>query len=484
MAKEYDVLVIGGGAVGNAVARELSRFSLHVALAEKECDVARGTSGKNSGVVHAGFNNRPGSWMAKLGVEGNQQFAAACKELSVPYRKTGKLLLAFDENDIKVLETLMEQGRENGVKGLEWLNREAVRELEPYVGGIGAMFSPETAITSPFLYTIALAENAQANGVDYYLNSPVVSIRQLGGRFLVHAGKTEITAAYVINCAGLYSDEIAKMAGDDRFRIYPCRGEYFILDRQASRYLKTPVYPAPRADIAGLGVHLTPTVEGNILIGPSAEYIADKNDVCTTQRVMDKLFTEAKALLPPLEWRDIIHGYSGLRSKIVREGEGVFGDFHIDWSERVENLINLVGIESPGLTASLPIGRMVCRLLGQKLALTERTGFLPQRHHPRRFSDQNRAEQASLVRKDPDYGEIVCRCEEITKKEIKEAIENTLGARSIMSIKYRAGAMMGRCQGGYCLPRIAEILVNEYGMKPEDIDYKGPGSPLFTGPVK
>ena len=480
----FDILIIGGGAVGCAVARELSRFRLRVAVLEKECDVAAGASGRNSAVVHAGFNNRPGSLMAKLCVEGSRGFGALCRELDVPYRKTGKLLVAFDEADLATLRRLKAQGEENGCEGLRLLSQEELRARLPQVGGIGAMESPNTAIFDPFQYTVGLAENAAGNGVRFFLSHPVTAIRPEGEKFAVTAGGKVFHAKWLVNCAGLYSDKISALAGVEGYRIYPCRGEYFILDKSAGEMLSVPIYPAPKAGAGGLGVHLTPTVHGNLLIGPSAEYIDAPDDVSSTKPVMDQLFREARQLLPALERRHIIGAYCGLRPKQAPPGEGGFRDFVIREEPKCPGLINLIGIESPGMTASMPIARMVRELLAGSVDLVEKEDFIPERRGILRFREQTRERQAALIREDPDYGEVFCRCQTVTKAEIRQAIENPLGVRSISGIKYRAWATTGRCNGGYCLPKIAELLTTEYGRSPEEVTYRGDGSPLFTGRVK
>lgn len=480
----FDVLVIGAGAVGCAVARELSRFQLRIGVVEKDCDVASGASGRNSAVVHAGFNNKPGSLMAQLCVRGSQGFADACAQLDVPYRKTGKLLVAFDGEDLSTLRTLLEQGHKNGCRGLRLLSQEALRENLPYTDGIGAMESSETAIFDPFLYTVALAENAAENGASFFFNCGVTAILPRPGGFSVTAGGKLFFARRLINCAGLYSDEVARMAGIRDYRIYPCRGEYFILDQIAPQYLPMPVYPAPKSGIGGLGVHLTPTIHGNVLIGPSAEYIGSRSDYASTQPVMDELFRQAVQLLPSLRWNHIIGSYCGIRPKQSPPGEGGFRDYVIREEPACPGLIDLIGIESPGLTASLPIGDMVCNLLSRTMDLTPKETFTAERKGILRFREQSLSKQAQLIAQDPDYGEIFCRCQKVTKKEIRQAIENPLGVRSLSGIKYRAWATTGRCNGGYCLPRIAQLLTEDYGMPPEEITYRGDGSPLFTGRVK
>ena len=364
MEQTYDVLIIGAGGVGCAAARELARFRLRVAVVEKEADVAAGTSGRNSAVVHAGFNNRPGSKMAKLCVAGNRGFAALCRALDVPYRKTGKLLVAFDQADLAVLRRLQAQGEANGCRGLTLLTEEQLQAKLPQVGGIGAMYSPETGIFDPFLYTVALAENAAANGVSFFLHSPVTAIAATETGSAVTAGGRVFQARCLVNAAGLFSGQIAALAGVPGYHIYPCRGEYFILDQIAKDLLPLPVYPAPRAGAGGLGVHLTPTVHGNILLGPSAEYLEDPTDTSSTQEVMDQLFREAQQLLPALERRQIIGAYAGLRPKLAPPGEGGYRDFVIQ--EDRPGLINLVGIESPGLASALPLARRAVALIAQR----------------------------------------------------------------------------------------------------------------------
>ena len=513
-----DVVIIGAGGVGCALARQLSRYKLDITVLEKECDVAGGISGRNSAVVHAGFNNATGSLMAKLCVEGNRGFEALCAELDIPCKKTGKLLVAFDENDMETLRGVLARGEANGCKGLRLVGPEEMGRLAPGIEGIGGMYSPETAVFDPFLYCIALAENALANGVRFRFNSEVAAIRRDGrdndadrdgrdgrdndaDRDSRHSGAGrdgfvvtttdggEYGCRFLINCAGLASGRISEMAGGPAYRIYPCRGEYFILDKLADELLPMPVYPAPRKGIGGLGVHLTPTTAGNIIIGPSAEYISQIDDLACTKPVMDSLFAEAKAFLPAIERKMIIGSYAGIRPKLAPPEEGGYRDFVIKEEESCPGLINMIGIESPGLTASMPAARMVCgilrdRMTAEGMTMEEKTDFVAERKAPVRFRDLSEEAQAALIREDPEYGEIICRCQKVTKREIRNAIENPFGARSISAIKYRAWATTGRCNGGYCLTRIVDMLVHEYGMDPEEITYRSAGSEMFRGPVK
>lgn len=494
MDKKYDVIIIGAGAVGCAIARELSRFELSILVLEKECDVAYGTSGRMSGVVHAGFNNKQGTLMAKLCVEGNREFEKICRELDIPYKKTGKVLVAFDEGDMDALKDIISRGEENGCEGLRLLSEEEIRRIAPGVGGIGGMFSPNTAIFDPFTYCIAHAENAVENGADFIFDSEVTGIErkerntlpngERGKYFAVQTVSGTYQCRYLVNSAGLYCDRISAMAGVDRYTIYPCRGEYFILDKIADEMLDIPAYPVPRPGIGGLGVHLTPTIDGNLIIGPSAEYLEERDDYGTTREIMEKLFKEAKDLLPGIGHRDIIGNYCGIRPKQAPPKEGGFRDFVIKEEKDCPGLINLIGIESPGFTASVPIARMVRDILGGHLELKEKKEFNPVRRRPVRFRELPKEEQERLIAEDPEYGEIVCRCQNVTKREIKDAIENMLGARSLSSIKYRAWSMTGRCNGGYCMSKIIDMLVNDYHIPVSEITYRGKGSEMFTGEVK
>lgn len=484
MKQIFDVLIIGAGAVGCSVARELSRYQIKTAVLEKESDVAAGTSGRNSAVVHAGFNNKPGSLMARFCVEGSQGFEALCQELDVPYHKTGKLLVAFDDEDIFVLEGLIRQGEENGCEGLRMIDQQTLHKMTPNVAGIAAMESPNTAIFDPFIYTVALAENAVENGARFLFNQEVLGISKENNLFTVRTQSGEYCCKVLVNCAGLHSDQVAAMAGLDHYKIYPCRGEYLILDKSALQYLDIPVYPAPRSGIGGLGVHLTPTVHGNILIGPDAEYIDGREDCATTKANMDELFRQAQLLLPLLQRKDIIGAYSGIRAKRTPPDQGGFGDFIIQAEPDMPGLIDLIGIESPGITASAPIARYVVKMIAQTLPLNENPHFNPTRRSILRFAEQTPEVKAQLIAEDSDYGEIICRCQQITKAEIRQAIENPLGATSITAIKYRAWPTTGRCQGGYCLTRIAQMLEQEYGIEPEHITQRGEGSELFSGRVK
>lgn len=488
----YDAIIVGAGVVGCAIARELSRLDLKIAVLEKEPDVGWGASCRNSGVVHSGYNNTPGSLMAKFCVMGNEGFEALCNELDVPYKKTGKLVVADGPEEMPALERLKTQGDANGVKGLEIIDGERVRKLEPHLEhAYAAMLSPNSAITSPYHLTIALAENAISNGVEFFLTHELEEIRRgekEGGEdfFVLQAGGRNFESRVLINSAGVQSARVSSLAGVDAYRIYPCRGEYYVLDKNAGELIDRLVYPVPKPGSGGLGIHLTPTVDGNILIGPSNEYLDDAEDYRVTDPVLKTLSEEARSYMPQLGGGYYIRSYAGMRAKQTPPEVGGYTDYVIKEEAEIRGLINLIGIESPGLTASQPIAEEVRGIVEKIL---ERRGTRPQQREnfePRhkgitRFAEQDDETKAELIASDADYGEIICRCETVTKREIRRAIENPLGARNLISIKYRSRAMMGRCQGGYCTQRILKILEEEYGVEAAEIFLARENSPLLLG---
>jgi len=479
--KYFDVAVIGAGALGCATAYILAGYELSVCIIEKEADVASGTSGRNSAVSHAGFNSKRDSLAAHYCVRGNQGLEAVCSKLNVPFKKTGKLVVAMDESDIGGLQKLISDGEYNGVEGLSVINADAANKLAPGIPCAAAMLSKNTAIFDPFLYTVALAENAAVNGVKFFFECAVADIKSDNNMFNIKAGHYNIRARYIVNAAGLFSNEILRMAGGTYYPIYPCRGEYHVLDKNSKAKLSMPVYPVPRPGIGGLGVHLTPTTGGTIIIGPSAEYIENPEDYACTRETMDNLINEAKILFPAVDPKDIIRSYSGIRSKLVSSGG--FGDFIIGEDEKVPGMFNLIGIESPGLTSSLPIAEDVAEKIIKKCGVQRKSKIIT-RILETPFNQLTEDEKYAKIKRNALYGEIVCRCEKITKAEIINAIENPLGVRTIAGIKYRTRSTMGRCQGGYCLTRITKILIHEYGMYPEEITYRGKGSEIISGSVK
>ena len=480
----FDVVIIGGGVIGCSIAYILGKTSLKIALLERNPDVAMGTSGKNSAVVHAGFNNRPNSLMAKLCVEGNKKFKSVCNTLDVPYKKTGKLVVALNNDDELIIDKILADGKKNGCIGLSKINKKQINIMEPEIAGIGALLSSNTAIFDPFLYTINLCEAAIQNGASFLMNNEVISIRKEEKYFYITTNLSEIKCEILINSAGLYSDKISAMAGDKSFTIYPCKGEYLILDTNAGMLLSRPVYPVPRPGIGGLGVHLTTTLDGNVLIGPSAEYINDREDYSSTSVMLDNLYNEAKVLLPALHKNMIIGAYTGIRPKLIAKGDKNFGDFIIEESVKVPNLINLIGIESPGFTASIPIAEKVASIIITRKKIAYNKQFRARYKSPIRFSSQNKKKQKKLILKNQDYGEVVCRCRIITKAEVIQALNNPLKTHSITSIKNRVHTTMGRCQGGYCLAKLADIIMSEYGLQPEEVVFRSCGDIPFPGRVK
>ncbi len=484
MRPEYDVAVAGGGVVGCAIARELTRYRLKVVLLEREYDVARGTSSKNSGVVHTGFNVPTGSNKARLNVAGAAVFEQLCAELDVPFRRVGKLVIALTPDEVPDLERLKATGDANGVPSLEIVDGRTIRRMEPSISGYAALHAPTAAITCPYSLTMALAESAAVNGADIELNAEVTRITNRAGVFQLATGRGAVQSRLVVNAAGLYADEVARLAGKRLYNIYPCRGEYLIIDKARGDLIRRMVYPVPPKGGSGLGVHLTPTVDGNILIGPSAAYVRHKWDEATTDTMGRSLLREAQVLLPGLSDRDIIGSYAGVRPKTVSSSVGGSGDFIIEEAPGLPGMLHLVGIESPGLTAAPAIGVEVARWVGGYLPGRSNGAFNPNRKGAVRFREQPPDEQARLVDEDADYGRIVCRCEVVTRKEVLQAIRNPLGAYSMSSIKYRSRAMMGRCQGGFCGNRIAEMVMQEFEAPPTELTLRGPETPLFVGTTK
>ena len=492
--KIYDAVIVGAGVVGCAAARTLAQTNLSILVIEKEPDTGFGISSKNSGVVHSGIHYTPGTNRAVCNVRGNQMMEDLCSELCVPFKRTGKITVAFTEEQTQSLTKLLEQGKANGVPGIRLIDREKMEKLQPGIVGTTAIYTPSTGIVSPYELTIALAESAYANGVEFKFNHTVRSI-DIPDRqkkyFLLHTETNTFSAKVIINAAGLGSADIARMAGIDEYTLYPCRGEYYVLDKRLKEALNLLIYPVPGAHDSGLGIHLTNTVDGNILIGPSNEYIIDDEDTATTIDIMETLREEGHHLLPSLSSTDFIRSFAGIRPKLAPPEEGGFRDFVIESRRDVRGFINLIGIESPGLTASPAIAEQVKELVGQLLPLRDRKDFIQGRpviHNTpflkKRFSDCSHDEKKTLISQNPDYGSIVCRCEEITLAEIKTAAARTIGPVTFAGIKYRTRAMMGRCQGGFCLQRLTEILRESFGITVDTQTLKGPGTELFTGPLR
>ena len=448
----YDLIVIGGGIVGCAIAREASKYKLKTALLEKEPDVAEGISKANSGVLHAGFNVRPGSLKARFNVEGLKICRSIAEELDVKYRISGKLVVGTADEDLPYLKGLLEQGEKNNCSGLSIIGRDRIKELEPGVSGKWALLSKSTGIITPFQFTIALAENAAQNGVEFRLNTEVSSITPLpeGGFRLTTVGGQFFDCRKIANSTGMHAGQVKSLIEEHEAETFPCRGEYYITDKTDAGLINMAIYPVPPADGSGLGVHLTPTCNGNILIGPSADYINDPDDTANTRAVMKRLKREAEELLPGLAGTTYIKNYSGMRPKLFASGSGTsFADFIIEESSRYRGMINLIGIESPGLTSAPAIAKYVIEeLIGSSEKLQPKPSFNPERKAIIRTADLTREELAVLAASDPYYAEIICRCEQISRAEILQAINNPLGAVTLGAIKkthiYNDGPMPER----------------------------------------
>ena len=480
----FDVIIIGGGVVGSAVARELTRWQLSVAVLDKACDVCTETSGRNTGMLHAGFLYKPGSLKASCSVEGNAEFDAVARELDVPFKRTGKLIVGFTEEHRNRLTGILEKGRINGVPGMELIDRKRMDEIDPSAGGNFAVFCSTSGILDPFIYTIALAENAVHNGASYFFATEVTNADHLpDGRHALHTDKGVFSCRWVVNSAGLNSAKVSEMLGIPGYRIQPIKGEYFVLDKKAGAFAKVPVYPAPNENNT-FDTHATPTIDGNVLVGPNSFPVVDGEDYSVSQSGMDGLAESGARMFRHMKQDYYIRTFAGARPKRIDPLTGEIQDFLIECRDDVPGVVNLVGIESPGLTSALPIARRVVALIQAREALIPNPNFDPIRRGITRFHDKSREEQARLIQENPDYGEIICRCETVTRAEIRAAIRNPLGVSTVNGIKVRTRASMGRCQGGYCETRITAMIREELRKKAADIRLGNGNSYMFTGSVK
>ena len=470
---QYDVVVIGAGVTGCAAARYLSRYDMRVLVLEKDEDVCSGTSKANSGIVHAGFDAAPGSLMAKMNVRGCEMVAQLAKELDFPYRNNGSLVLCFREEDRPALEKLLQRGIQNGVKGLEILTGDEARAREPRLSkeAVAALWAPSAGIVCPFSLTIALAENAAANGVQFRFLEEVTDIRRGEDGFTVTVDGAQVRAKAVVNAAGVYADVFHNMVCPDKISITPRRGEYVLLDREVGDLVSSTVFQLPGK--MGKGVLVTPTAHGNLLVGPNAQELDDKEDTRTTQEGIDDIKARALLSVPGIPYGRMITSFSGLRAHEAR------GDFILGEQEGCEGFFDAAGIESPGLTSAPAIGEYLSDLIARKYGFEKKRSFVGTRKGFTQAAKLTKEERDRLIRSDPAYGNIICRCEGISEAEIVDAIRRVPGARSMDGIKRRVRQGMGRCQAGFCTPKAMEILARELGVPMEKIAKNRPGSELL-----
>lgn len=482
MGQKFDVMIIGGGMIGSAVAREMARYNCTIGVLEKNMDVCYETSGRNSAVVHGGFAYDPGTLKAKFCVEGNQMMDQLSKELDFPFLRCGKVLVGKTDEDLEQLKRTMAQGAVNGATGLSLINEEELHELVPMAVGKFAMFSKNSGILEPFKYTIAMAENAAQNGVQYFLEHEATGLKRENDEWIIETNQGTFISKWVINCAGHGAGKISDMLGIKGYKTVGSKGDYIILDKRTGSLLPMPIYPVPSNTY--MGIHVTNTIDGNVIVGPNAELVEDYGFYGVPQENMDYLAESASEIWPCIKKSDYIRNYSGTLPKWV-DDNGKIQDFKIEMREELAPCaVNLIGIESPGLTGAIPIGRYVANMVVEKTGWGANESFNPVRKGIVRFAELSEEEQSRLIAEDPDYGELICRCEKVSKAEILQAIRNPLGVKSLVGIKYRTRSMMGRCQGGYCQMRVAELIRQEHGMEKEELRYNREGSYMFTGSVR
>jgi len=473
----FDVVVIGAGVVGGFVARELTKYKLKVLILERMSDVAMGATRANSAIVHAGFDAKEGSLKAKLNVRGSEMMEDVARELGVKYDRCGSLVVGFGDEDRRTLEGLLRRGVKNGVRELSIVDREELLKIEPNIGdGVtAALYAKTGAIVCPYELCMAAVGNAMDNGAELMCGFEVTRIEKTADGYTVYSPDSSVSAKYVVNCAGLYSDRIAKLVGDDSFEINPRRGEYMLLDKECGCHVSKTVFRCPSE--MGKGILVSPTVDGNLLLGPTAENINDKEDTATTQRGFDSIRLQANEQVKGIAFAKVITSFAGLRST------GSTGDFIINSPK--EGFFNVAGIESPGLTSAPAIGEYVAELMRESgVELIPNENFSGKRRPAHYFRELSTEEKNEIIKEHPEYAHVICRCEIVTEGEILEAIRTNPRPTDIDGVKRRTRATMGRCQGGFCTPYIIELLAKEMGVKYDDVTKFGGKSYMNRGRTK
>lgn len=472
----YDVCIVGAGVVGMNVARELAKYKLRVCVLERCDDVSCGCSKANSGIVHGGYSDEPGTLKAELCVKGNRMYRQLEDELHFGYRETGSMVLAFRDEDVVKLHKIYEKGLKNGVGGLAVIDGDAAREREPYLSKDvkAALYCSDAGVTSPYEFVIALAENAVENGVELRLNAEVTAIAKTADGFALQVANGEtVRTRYVINAAGAYSDKVAAMVGIDDYVITPRRGQYVLLEKEQSYLAKSVIFQVPTE--LGKGILVTTTYHGNLLVGPNAEEIDDKEDVGTDAKTLEHIVQTARLSVPDFDMKKAITSFAGNRPISNCK------DWVIEES-RVAGFINLIGIDSPGLTSSPAIALKVTGILRQAgLALQEKADFQPQRRPIIRKKDESF--QGDINATDPET-HIICRCEQVTEAEIVDALQRGITVRSLDAVKRRTRAGQGKCQGAFCGPRVRKLIAETLNIAEEEVTQRGPGSSILPERAK
>ncbi|NLG02867.1 MAG: NAD(P)/FAD-dependent oxidoreductase [Clostridia bacterium] len=469
----YDVIIIGGGVCGCAIARELSRYQTKVGLIEKHADLCEGTSKANSGIVHAGHDAKPGTLKAQMNVRGSRIMEELSKTLDFSYQKNGSLVLCFDEEKRPELNRLLDQGIQNGVRNLRIIEQDELRHLEPNIHeqAVAALYAPEGGIVCPFELTIALAENAYENGVTFKFGTQVTDIQRESELYCVKTTTGTFSSRAVVNAAGVYADLIHQMVCKTPLNIIPRKGEYCLFDKQAGQLVAHTIFRLPTEK--GKGVLVTPTVHGNLLVGPNANEQESKDDISTSSHGIQDILSQGAQSVNSLPLKQVITSFAGLRAH--ESG----GDFILEESKEASRFFEVAGISSPGLSAAPAIGEYIAALVRDSLGLEPKQDFRETRKGIFHMATASLSKQQEQIKKDAAYGRVICRCEMVTEGEILDAIHRPLGATTLDGVKRRTRTGMGRCQAGFCSPKVHEILERELRLSPFQVTKSGGGSYLL-----